>query len=238
MSNINSLKDVFTPSKVIVVACAKGGVGKSMTAVNLAVDLANQGKNVLLVDAEEEGTTIDWQDERDNTNLTIMNGFDKAFPNMIPMYRKNFDVIVIDTAGANTNIDTVATENLQGYITKKCLSNSDLILVPLDPSPVDIRKAARFFSAVESFVDAGMGNRKALMFLNKADPRETFTREAKKMLDGVLPYMPLAKTLVRDYMEFKKAEGIYQSVNEFAPRSNAALDMRQLQKEIINVLEA
>lgn len=238
MSNIISLKDIFTSCKVIVVACSKGGVGKSMTAVNLAVDLSNQGNKVMLVDTEEDGTTIDWQDEREESNLTVINGYDKSFPNLIALYRKEFDVIVIDTAGATTKINTVASENLQGFITKKCLSQADLILVPIDPSPVDIRKAARFFSTVESFVDASGGSRKALIFLNKAAPRETFTRDAKKLLDGCMDYMPLAKTLVRDYMEFKKAEDIYKSVNEFAPSSNAALDMRQLQKEIIKVLGA
>lgn len=233
---IKSLKEIFNVCKVIVVVSPKGGVGKSMTAVNLAADLAADGLNVALVDCEEDGTTLDWLDERDDNNLTIIDGFNKSFPAMLQMYRNNFDVIVIDTAGVNTSVDTLANENLQGYINKKCLAQSDLIVVPLDPSPVDVRKSARFFASVEAFVDAAMGQRKAIMFLNKADPRELLTRDAIKELDGTFDFLPLAKTILKDYADFKKAEGAFKSVNEFAPKSLAAQSMRELQKEILTRL--
>lgn len=234
MTKIISLKKIFSVCKVIVVASPKGGVGKSTTAVNLAVDFANDGLDVMLVDAEEDGTTSDWQTERDMENLTII-GFDRSFPSMLKMYRSNFDVIVIDTAGVNSDIDTDKS-NVQGYMNKKCLSSCDLILVPLDPSPIDVRKSARFFSSVESYVDSAMGQRKALVFLNKADPRETLTNDARKLLDGAMDFMPLAKAMLRDYVDFKKAEGVYKTVNEYAPRSKAAEDMRALQQEIITIL--
>ena len=51
---------------VIVVGSQKGGVGKTTIATNLAAWLVKQGSDVLLVDADDQGSTADFTAWREN----------------------------------------------------------------------------------------------------------------------------------------------------------------------------
>ncbi|MUK92557.1 AAA family ATPase [Aliivibrio fischeri] len=229
MSNVTN-EFTFLSCAVITVANGKGGVGKSTESVNLAIDYANEGHNVLLIDAEQDGTTMDWQSVQ-NDNLTIMNGYDRTFPSMIDVYRKSFDFIIIDTAGVNADMNSDSSENLQQEINKKIFNKSDLILIPLAPSPIDVRKSIRFINTVENYVDASRGQCKALFFINKADTRQKLTNQANDVLDNMFS-IPKAKTMIRKSTVVEQAEGHFKSVNEFAPKSEVAKDFNELRNEI------
>ena len=53
---------------IILVGGEKGGAGKSCLSQNLAVYLQTKNRDVLLLDADPQGTTTDWIKERDDND--------------------------------------------------------------------------------------------------------------------------------------------------------------------------
>lgn len=115
---------------ILVLGGEKGGSGKSCLAQNLAVWLQRQNHDVLLVDADPQGTSVDWGREREqNPDLpdlqieSVQGDIRKTLLDRA----KRYDVIVVDAGGA----DSVAL--------RSALTVATYALLPFRPKRRDLK---------------------------------------------------------------------------------------------------
>lgn len=152
----------------------KGGSGKSTVATNFTIMLASLGRDVLLVDADDQETATDFtflRNEKFNGNAgyTAVQLTDKAVRTQILRQKEKYDDIVIDTGGRDTASQRAA------------LSIADIYLVPFVPRSFDVWTLERVAQLIEE-MSAVNPEVKAFAFLNRADPRGVDNQEAGEFL--------------------------------------------------------
>lgn len=118
----------------IMVLNAKGGSGKSTLSTNLASYYATTGNKVLLVDYDPQHSSLDWLKERPVGRPGISSVDGSAGTVRIP---RNVDYVIYDTPAA------VRGKELTALIRK-----TQSILVPILPSPIDMRAATAFIHEI------------------------------------------------------------------------------------------
>jgi chromosome partitioning protein len=118
----------------IMVLNSKGGSGKSTVATNIASYYATQGNKVVLVDLDPQSSSLDWLAARPSGRSSI-SGIDGA----AGQYRvaRNADYVIYDTPAA-----------VHGAELSALLRRAQSIIIPVLPSPIDMRAATPFVQKV------------------------------------------------------------------------------------------
>lgn len=153
------------PMKTIVVAAQKGGSGKTTLARNLAVAAAQDGRNVLCLDLDPQGSLRAWWESREADTPAMLHSdpAPHALKATLDAATAQFDLCIIDTPPA-------APEWLA-----EALGAADLVLIPVRPSPDDLR-------AVGATIAAANAAKVPFVFALSQTPRARITEEAARVL--------------------------------------------------------
>ena len=159
---------------IYTVGGIKGGSGKTTIATNLAVYLVHQGRDVILIDADDQESATDFTSFRHQTlngelGYTAVKVTGRELNANVARLASKCDDIVIDTGGR----DTVSQ--------RSALTISHVYLVPFAPRSLDIwtlRKVENLITEVMPFNP----NLVCLTFINKADARGNYKEETADLL--------------------------------------------------------
>ena len=205
---------------IVTIGNSKGGVGKSTIACNLAVMAAKTGKNVLLVDADPQASSLNFRSIRESDDV-------KATAITTPTLHKdlkdfsNFDMILIDSGGRDTSIF------------RSAILAADLLVIPVLPSVYDIWAAS---DTIEIVKEAVLYNEKLVsrFLINMVLPNSIMGRDTQAALKEH-EEIPILKQTVGARQVFKNALSMGQGVVEFEPKSKAAQEIAACYQEIIKL---
>ncbi len=207
--------------KVIAILNQKGGVGKTTLAVHIATALARKTRKVLLLDADPQGSALDWAAARRTAPLFPVVGLPKAsIHKELPAIARDYEVVIID--GPPRVYD----------VAKSACGASDLVLIPVQPSPYDVWAAKEIINLLAEAEIHRPSLRKAFI-INRKIVNTAIGRDVTEALSEYPT--PVLKTAVCQRVSF--AETAAQGLTVFdSPGSTAAEEMAQLANEVESML--
>jgi chromosome partitioning protein len=207
--------------KVISILNQKGGVGKTTLAVHLATAFARKKRRVLLIDADPQGSALDWAAARRGEPLFPVVGLPKSsIHKELPALANNYELVIID--GPPRVYD----------VAKSACGASDLVLIPVQPSPYDVWAAKEIIDLLAE-AEIHKPDLKRAFLINRKIVNTAIGRD---VIEALSDYpTPVLKTAVCQRVAF--AESAAQGLTVFEnPASNAAQEIAQLSEEVEELL--
>ena len=186
--------------KTWLVACSKGGVGKTTIATHLAAEAAVGGLRTALVDAAPQGSATRWCERRAGMASAVLpvDGTRKSWRKHLP---DDTQRVVVDTpAGA-------MERELEPF-----LDVADALVVPVQPSALDIEAAVRFLESVGRHPRVRKGKLRLGLVGNRLKPHTNASQQAMEVLRS-WPF-PLVAQL-RDSQAYVVLTGLGKSLFDY-----------------------
>jgi chromosome partitioning protein len=203
---------------IISLVNQKGGVGKTTAAVNLASGLAESGNRLLVIDSDPQGSVIQWQSIADGKEFDVMHLPSPQLKKELKPIRRRYDHIIIDSPPAIEEI------------TRAVLEVTNLAIIPIAPSPLDIWSSKETIDLVNTL---GKRYRKlnAKILIYRKIPGTRLGKEAREAMGSY--NLDIVASEISQRIVFVEAMIAGLSVLKYAPRSIAADEIRSLCQEIV-----
>lgn len=210
---------------IITIASQKGGVGKSTISINMALGMAGLKSKykVALVDADEQRSCIETlQPHNGRENLKLYEAAEKPH-RLIEKITAKHQIIFIDTPPHSHEVMYQAA------------AVSQLVIIPLQPSPLDIRGVSRTVKAIEVIKGKHNPDLQCRFLINRITPRTILANEIRAALVKYYPY-PTLDAVLHNREAYKQSLITGLSVIEYDKNSQAAAEMNKLLIEIVNIV--
>ena len=157
----------------IVLANPKGGAGKSTTALVLATALAAQGASVTALDCDPNRPLMKWAARRKT-------------PAQFEIAEASEATIVkaIDSAAARRQFVFVDLEGTASRLVSRAIARADLVLVPIQPSPLDSEEGARALGLIAEEEELLKRPIRSAVVLTRTNPAIK-TKHERAIVDGL-----------------------------------------------------
>ncbi len=213
-------------ARIITVANLKGGVGKSNIAVNLACELGGDTRQVALVDADPQGTSTHWM-SRGRYPAKIY-----SLPLEDERGAQRWVTRVLSIESDFVLIDCPAHSRA---VTETALGLSRLAVIPLTASGPDLIATTNVLNLIETSRSIRDGNDLSFLLVpSKIDHR---TGAGRRIGDVLKHLGDVVGPEVRQRTAFVDAFGERKWIGDFAPKSDARLDIVNLANAVLTKLE-
>jgi chromosome partitioning protein len=206
---------------VIALVGNKGGAGKTTMSVNLSSCLA-RNKSIAVIDSDPQGSAHQWRIFSDDEDaMPVFHQTDNLDSHASKLLN-DYEYVVIDCP---PSVHAPQTTSVLGF--------SDVALIPVQPSPVDLWATIHIEEAVENARAKNPGLQ-ALLVINQLEVRTTMSRVVREAVKEI--GLPVAETALRRRAIYRSSALEGKSVFDMGKRgADAADELEQLMQEIIRL---